>query len=180
MRLNLMIDLETLGTGHRSVVTQLGWATFDLEGREEGPILHGCYTLDPQQQLDMGRKADWSTIAWWLNQSQDARDAMREGPCRPLGAVLSSFRGQHDWEKVEGVWGHGATFDITLLESLHADMGLKAPWGFREVRDTRTLFAFAPAVEWPTNPVKHDAEKDAIAQAIAVQRAVWALEGRGR
>jgi hypothetical protein len=177
MRMNIMIDLETLGTGHRSVVTQLGWAAFDLDG-PEGVTASRRYSLDPEEQIKMGRKADWSTIAWWLGQSDAARKAMCEGPVSSLWNVIPTFDREHNWSLYEGVWGHGATFDITILESLHNEVDWRVPWNFKSVRDTRTLFSFAPKVEWPVNPVKHDSEQDAIAQAIAVQRAVRALEAR--
>lgn len=170
---HVMIDLETLGTGDRSVVTQLGWASFCPH--EEGVLMSGKWALDPQEQLDLGRKADWSTIAWWLRQDEEARLTMANAQGYKLKDALHLFKDKFEWRFVDGIWGHGATFDISLLGSLHDLVGLRHPWPFKAVRDTRTLFWAAPEIEWPRNPVKHDAEQDARAQAVAIQRALKEL-----
>lgn len=177
MSRHVMIDLETLGTGPRSVVTQLGWALFDGEAEVEGVLSSGRYDLDPQGQLDAGRVVDWATIQWWLTQDEGARKAMAtKGARMSVKEALSAFeRAIPSWHTIDGVWGHGATFDISLMQSLLDDVKRREPWSFRAVRDTRTLFAFAPETSWPVNPVKHDAEQDAKAQAVAVQRALRAL-----
>lgn len=55
------------------------------------------------------------------------------------------------------------------MESLYRTFDRKIPWGFRTPRDTRTLFALVPDEPMVKNPLKHSAERDAIAQAQTVQ-----------
>ena len=176
MTLHCMIDLETLSTSYNAVVTQIGYATFDPFAEVEGVIASNAFYLDPQPQMDRGLKMDWDTIKWWMSQDNAAREKFQNLTTPLAEAVAPLF---DIGSMLAGVWSHGACFDVPILENL-IQVGLKkkAPWDFRKVRDTRTLFELAgPALTWPENPIKHSAEHDALAQAITVQRAYKLIKG---
>ena len=70
--MHLMIDVETLGTRPGSVVTNIGIVAFDIEA--DGWADVGMeIPLNPQEQMGLGFKADWSTIRWWMDQSREAQ-----------------------------------------------------------------------------------------------------------
>ena len=165
--MHLMIDLETLSTAPNAAIMQIGWAKFTMDQRY--PIVSGLIQVDLQSCIDKGLRVDWGTVRWWFMQSQEAREAMVQQGV-PLSDALNAFVlnvwGDADWE---GVWSHGASFDIPILESAFRACGRSAPWKHWLIRDTRTLFELAGYVMH--KPVAHQADKDALAQAEAVRAA---------
>ncbi len=171
---HVMIDLETLGIGPDCVIAQVAAVQFcPFTGRfGERFNMHADIETQPLRQIDP------STVLWWMRQSEDARRHFVEGQeeAPTLRYVLDHF---HDWmEKTfppvpskfhcsaEGVWSHGATFDIPILTNAM----IRVPWHYRVVRDTRTLFDLAKLnfqVVSHTG-VHHDALDDARTQAQAV------------
>lgn len=167
--MHLMIDLETLDTTPDCVVTQIGWCTFELGASNFQAA--GIFYPDIEYQINKGRKVSWSTLSWWFQQDEAARREMIQRDTNSLDFVLRRFKDNFDWSSIKGVWGHGATFDISIMENLFRQFKESIPWSHKEVRDTRTLFMLAPDVEWAKATVKHSARDDAIAQALTVQRA---------
>ena len=90
----------------------------------------------------------------------------------------------------DGAWSHGAAFDLAHLGEVHMQMGMKTPWLYRDVFDTRTIFratGFSLSDEttkdlilaqWPEHVkphVHHDAESDSVYQAIGLMMAMRQL-----
>lgn len=178
--MHLMIDLETLSTKPNAVVTQIGLAVFN---QAEGVIRQGQFNIQIDCQKNCGRDISSSTLLWWFQQSDGARAAFVAGDngAGHAGHVVHEIVGWlHDLE-FDGIWGHGSTFDVTILESLFSDFGVECPWPFWIHRDTRTLFAecerLGLSVNRPKPKIAHRAEDDAIAQAEWVINAWTALDG---
>lgn len=108
----------------------------------------------------------WDTIKWWLGQEEAARKHFQSEETISIKQALGNLAAA-DWKSIKGLWAHGVTFDVTILDNAFKRCGMKTPWHFKLARDTRTLFWLEKPV-WPDNPVKHSAEQDAIAQAGAV------------
>jgi exodeoxyribonuclease VIII len=141
--------------------------------------------IEPQSCLDLGMTVAWSTIAWWLQQPEAARmEMVRADTAMHLAEALIVLK---RWlEAVSGgnskelfVWGHGATFDISLLEDAYRRCKLPVPWHYRNVRDLRTLRALAPPDLVLTAPSAegnlHVAVDDAIMQAAWITQCTAAL-----
>lgn len=180
-----MLDLETMGTGVDAAVLSIGAVRFPVDGpdveppslasRDNAARFHTHVTLE--SSLAHGLKIDPGTLFWWLKQSEEARSALVRGQdgADTLGGALADFQRWMGLAPVAGIWCHGATFDVPILGHAYSRWGGAAPWDFRAVRDTRTLFDVYEALTgspppWPDNPVKHSALWDAWAQAVAVQR----------
>jgi 3'-5' exoribonuclease-like protein len=180
---HVMIDLETLDTLPTAAITQIGLCEFQ-------PVL-GCpgrvgrsaiIAVDPTDQPSLGLTIGVSTFLWWLDQDADARSGMVK-PLEFLGVapvplvvalgMVSMFFRNCD---AEFAWGHGATFDISIMENAYRACKTPPPWDRRCMRDTRTIFHVAPP-EWPENPTKHRADADAVAQAHAVCSSYSKLTG---
>lgn len=178
---DVMIDLETLGTGTNALILSIGAQVFDLEKQR-------CYSqrvfhanIDPEDAQRHGQVIDASTVDWWMQQDGTTRrllKAQRQG----LITALTQFA---DWLSTFSpylVWGNGSTFDISILEDAYNLLSFKVPWGFRDVRDMRTIIDIAArlGVEIPrTLPrTAHNALDDAIAQADWVVRTFSALQVR--
>jgi len=186
---DVSVDLETLGTRSGSVITQIGLCAFNQRPTSGGTAaLSGVNILvNPQSAITCGLTVDWSTISWWLQQNEEARVKMATQKGRTLpDALWAVIKFMEDMAlggdtKLLRVWGHGAGFDITLLECAFNACGIPVPWDFRMVRDLRTLADLQGAhdnVARPVPVVEHDALADASAQAHWIQALTRDVETR--
>jgi len=143
---DVMLDLETMGRKSNAVIVSLGAVEFNLDTGEIGREFYEV--IDIQSCLDLGLKVEGSTIYFWLQQSQQARDAICHEP-KHLSQVLLDFTvWMEDCVEKINIWGNAARFDIGKLEDAYVACGLhNNPWYFRSERDVRTLAAFAPDIK---------------------------------
>lgn len=172
---DLMIDLETLGTGVDAPIISIGAVWFDIEKKVLGDTFYAI--LDVADQMDSKiRYADSSTLKWWMTQKDAAKTVFKDG-AHPSKMVLETFRKwilDHAKVKDKGTnatkgcmpWGNGASFDITLMETLFKDYGTQCPWLYYNVMDLRTFKRFvAKGKKVVVDGTAHNALDDAIAQA---------------
>ncbi len=171
-----MIDLETMGTAQDTVVMSCGLVMFSPEEGTISETNRDHIVLNVQSQLDAGRTITGDTLKWWLRQSPEAVAGWNraEEQCLTLQNFLEELRAIWKMYDARYVWGHGATFDISILENMYKYGGLGTPWKFWDVRDTRTLFHLTGVKPNRAEGTHHNALDDAIAQAHAVNKA-WAL-----
>ena len=176
-----MLDLETLGTRPGCVVLTIGAVKFDPDGdsRPDGlGFKTGFYrVIALQSAMAAGLRIQADTLYWWLQQSDFARKALSDNP-KPLAQVLDEFDA---WFKGSTfVWGHGASFDPPVLEAAYAALKRYAPWEFRNIRDTRTLYDFKRHKIPRGVQDKHHALWDAYHQAIETQASIRQLRAQLR
>ncbi len=160
---HLMIDIETLGQGPDSVVLSCGAVSFNKDGITDKKE----WFLNPQQQLDLGRKINYDTLVWWNKQSEAARAIFHQNNqvdltyfCRELATFFTTNCGNGG-----KIWGNGASFDIPIIESLFASaVSYRVPWIFWDHRCFRTVKNMFP-LDVPFEGTKHGALPDAIHQA---------------
>jgi|HubBroStandDraft_5_1064220.scaffolds.fasta_scaffold199179_2 hypothetical protein len=166
--MHFMVDLETLGTKPGCAIVSVGAVAFDIAG-----IYDRFYEVTiPAAHM----KIEYDTVRWWMERSVAARKIfdMGSNPIPIAGALMklrsfilggSVMQGMALSPIIEGVWSHGSIFDLVILEEAYQLMGGEAPWDFRQVRDTRTLYVFFDK-KLPKNT--HNALEDAEAQAKLV------------
>jgi DNA polymerase III epsilon subunit-like protein len=168
-----MIDNETMGTGPTAAVIQIGAVLFDTKNKV---ILNPRFerTISFDSAVALGCSVDKNTIEWWKRQSEQAQRAVMENP-QPISKVMNEFV---EWfrslGRIEGVWSHGASFDIPQLEFIMRRLEINCPWRYFNVRDTRTLHWLA-GLPKPTRKTAHTALADAIAQADDVLQSLRLL-----
>jgi hypothetical protein len=153
---NIMLDIETLGTRPSSVILSIGMVKFDPAKRELGDTYYRV--LSSQDQLDMERTQDDSTVKWWSEQSKEASSVLFQSAAEGSegGMVHQTLMEMGEWMGPEPrLWGNGAGFDNVLLRSLFDTYGVKAPWSFRHDRCYRTLQALANGKVTNAKMVKH-------------------------
>lgn len=154
-----MLDLETLGQSPGSVIVALGAVKFGAEG-----VGREFYRrIDPQSCVDAGLRMDVSTVMWWLQQSDAAREEIAR-PGQSLKEVLSAFAGWLD-DDTE-VWGNGSDFDNAILAAAYGAIGEPPPWKFWNNRCYRTVKNIHPEVPLERRGVAHNAVDDAVTQAL--------------
>lgn len=193
--MDLMIDLETLGTSPKAPVISIGACYFDKTGVKQ----HFYAVLDVKEQIDSGlRKVDADTIKWWMDQegaakkvfkeelgvihgrhihdflsdedddSERVRKLKKDGNTASLLSFIYFCAGEYKDEDTKP-WGNGSTFDITILESLLKDFKIVVPWKFYNIRDYRTFKEYVyDGKDLERTGTHHNALDDAIYQAEVV------------
>jgi hypothetical protein len=137
--------------------------------------------LSVRDQEVIGLETDSGTLAWWSQQSREAQEAAFANPV-PLRPALEHIAAWLTWARGPGdlnVWCHGASFDAPMLGEVFRRAGVVVPWGFRDIRDTRTLYDLAGVDPRNFNHgTPHVALDDAIAQTKAAVHALGILAGR--
>lgn len=170
MTRHVMLDLETLGTRPGCVIRSVGACSFELETTKVGAGFYRNVTRESCEAL--GLHVDPQTEAWWAQQSDEAR-AHLEPDQRNITDVVEEFHAAFRATEASCIWCHGATFDVPIWDAAAHLLGLRSPWKFYDVRDTRTLFDLA---NFDTRMIAregthHNALDDAIFQAKCVQAA---------
>ncbi len=180
---HIMIDLETMGTIPGSAILSCGAVAFDPFTGEIDTENTFYRNISIDSNLKLGMKIAGDTLEWWLAQNSEALKMLFEDSI-VVSEFLSHFTNW--WGRRDGIfpWSHGASFDITLLETMFRMAkeypgGSKLPdfpWKFWDVRDTRTIFHAAwPLAGKPQGITRegthHNALDDAIYQAQCVVEA---------
>jgi hypothetical protein len=170
------VDIETLATSNDACVIAVGVAFFNADGviaKYDFPIIPG----------DWHGTIDNYTVAWWMQQSGEARGATFNGghTADYVGVHLSQlFR---DYAP-KTVWANDPDFDLTILREWWARLypmdeatkilGPEFPCTFRQHRSYRTIkdlasragFVYSPSIEGGFT--RHKAGDDAARQALYI------------
>ena len=161
-----MIDIETISTQPDATIISIGAVHFNPDCSELGP------THYQKVNWDQNRHISPATVHWWMQQSDEARtEFITQTNEANLHEALSSL--QQFVKRGQQVWGNGCMFDMGILENAYAQMELRVPWDFRNIRDVRTICELSNQ-ERPALPEgqSHNALNDAIYQAKYVS-AMW-------
>lgn len=169
-----MIDIESLDTRETAVVPSIGIVLFDPFGSAADIKTVMYAKLNVDHQLSMGRTVSWSTISFWLEQDDRARESLRTGGASMSVAEVST-KLKSIMDQSRSVWGNSPKFDLSLLENLIPDFKSEH---YKEM-DFRTLRKTYQAVtgrsiydeerEWFNAFTAHNPLDDAIMQARRVQ-----------
>ena len=144
-RVDVICDLETLGTGYDATIIQIAAAAFNLTTGEIFETFNECVDITKGSINATG-----ATIKWWLETNPELlKDILNRGT-QSEAEVLKDF---HDWLipddflQNEGFqvyfWGNGILFDNAIIRSHFEAIGLDYPIFFRNDRDLRTLLELA-------------------------------------
>ena len=161
---DVMLDLETMGTGPTAAIIAIGAVEFDLAAGVIGERFYA--TIDLASAVHAGGVMDAATVMWWMQQSDAAREAFASGD-EHIASVLQRFA---VWMEARGVdvrvWGNGAAFDNVILASAYRRNGTPPPWQFRNNRCYQTVKALRPGVPPVRVGTHHNAVDDAETQAL--------------
>ncbi len=184
--LDVMIDLETLGTKPGSVILSLGAVEFDPV---EGTMGREFYeVIDTTSCVQAGLLTDPGTVQWWEKQSLEARKVLElaaYGPNNGLGAVAHMFNTflQNEGGRIGSgsardvrLWGNGSDFDNVLLIAAFEAVDVRPAWRYFNHRCYRTLKNLFP-VNLPRTGA-HNALADAKYQAAGAIEIFKQLRGK--
>lgn len=162
--MDLMIDIEGLGTGPDTTILTIAAQAFD-------PLSSGYYDQHYYCRVDLesqeGRSIQQSTIDWWATQPAESREeAFAEDGRVPLQQALEEL-GRIAWH-ARRIWANGPTYDMNILEHAYKSLGMNIPWQFYNVRDARTVYSLWPNLSKP--PISHHALEDCRRQIDLLQQ----------
>lgn len=168
--MDMMVDIETLGTGPNSVITQIGACYFDRNTGEIGETF--LVNIRIQDCLDKGLIVDGGAIKFWFE--QDHKDFL-EAPI-DLGKALGHFK--QFCKKDAIVWAH-ATFDFPRIAEAYRTIKQSLPYSYRNTRDIRTLVDLSnvPYKKYKREGVHHNALDDCKYQVLYCCECFKALKG---
>lgn len=174
----VMIDLETMSIAKDAAIIAIGAVRMDLEAEIVDVKEHAFYsTVSLKSAQRMGGKIDADTVLWWMEQSQEARDAITKDQGVHLETALKNFNTWiREYSCIE-VWGNGSDFDNVILESAYNRLGWTPPWTYKMNRCYRTMANIFPQVKRDTvmeGRIAHNASDDAINQAEHLCK-IWKL-----
>lgn len=192
---NIMIhvDIESLDTGPKSVVTQIAFLAVDADDPDEGFRREAEEYLPVQPQQTLGRTISFDTILFWMAQDEKAKAKMalsRGNDMDELVANVQSIAYKlqaviDDVKEMGGtyeIWARGPQFDVVNLETLFESCGAAIPWKYDTVRDLRTTMKLAGVatadVPMPAGLVAHHALSDCKYQLVCYGAAMRSLRAR--
>jgi inhibitor of KinA sporulation pathway (predicted exonuclease) len=166
-----VVDLETLSTRKNAAIVSIGCVEFSLK---DGILDEYFVNISPKSAKEHGLHIDKSTVQWWADQTQEARDSWMKDPV-DLKTGLMGF--EQFYQKACPIWGFGADFDIAILESAfyaidyHKDKvyGEHLPWRFWDVYCLRTL-SNVVKMKLEKTGINHNALHDAHAEAELIMK----------
>jgi exodeoxyribonuclease VIII len=177
---DVMLDLETLGTRAGCAILSIGAVAFDRHSGELGPEFY--MVVNRKSCEAKGLVTDQGTLDWWKRQTPEARKVLEEAETAPngLGGALTQFTGylQKFGKRDLYVWGNGSDFDQPILSACYAAIGYPLPWLYYNNRCYRTVRALAGIKgEPPRHGVAHNALDDAKTQAMQAINCIRKLTG---
>ena len=167
--MDVMIDIETVGTGPDACILTIAAQTFD-------PTALGYLPKDYYARVDIdsqpNREVDDATVEWWATQPQAAQDeAFGEEGRIPLKQALEEL--SKLCFHCNLTWANGTTFDMVILENAYKQEQLPLPWRFWNVRDARTVYSLYP--DLPKPKASHHALEDCKRQIDLLQQTLQHL-----
>lgn len=155
-RIDIMVDIETLGTSPDSTVIQIASMAFDIQ---TGEVKDKFNMIADIEKNELPISATGGTIKWWLNTNADLfKKLLNEGNASSEEVIkyfynwINKLRQKEMNEKKDltllgdlYLWGNGILFDNKIIQHQMKMVGLDYPIFYRNDRDVRTIVDLAGA-----------------------------------
>lgn len=166
-----MLDIETMGNNTNAAITAIGLVLNDNKGNTSSFYQE----VSLESSVQAGAKMDVSTILWWMQQEDDAREIYkRNNEALPLRFVLrrlNEFINCYCDVNDNGIatnlklWGNGVGFDnVILRNSYNLFDDVICPFPFYNDACYRTLKGLYPDIKLERVGIYHNALNDAQSQ----------------
>ena len=138
---DIMIDIETFGTGSNSIIVSISAVNFDISTGAIGDKFE--VGIDLKEQIRSGAHIDVDTVVWWLGQPKEAQEELlkiERIDVKTALELLNAWILNIDYpNKDMKLWGNGATFDNVIVRNLYRRENIEFPLPFWCDNDVRTL-----------------------------------------
>jgi hypothetical protein len=146
--LDLMVDVECLGTSNNAAMVSIGAVFFDLATETIGASF--TKNIHLATAVRDGGTMDAATVLWWLKQSDAAKGRVFQGAIdiKEVLHDLAIWIGNNCPDKNVRPWGNSARFDLGILSSAFERNHTPVPWKWRNERCFRTVRNLNPQVPY--------------------------------
>lgn len=174
---NIMVDIETLGTGADAMIVAIAACTFHPYNNEIINSFYQAVDLEADDKILKTRSIDPSTVKWWMQEDKaPARKLTFEDPkAVPLTQALKEFISWFNMNTMGRqstmVWANDPDFDCKILQNAIESGNLELPWAFWNCRSVRTMKDMGRrlGVKLPLRTNAHYALEDCYYQTAIVQ-----------
>lgn len=142
-RVDIMVDIETLGKGADATITQISAIAFDVLTGEHLSVFNEIADIEKNDKLNV----DGSTLKWWLNTNKELLTELLNSGKYSSETVLARFNdwilAQSDDPKDIYLWGNGILFDNRIIQNQLEKIGVGYPIFYKNDRDVRTIVDLA-------------------------------------
>ncbi|MED4172589.1 3'-5' exoribonuclease [Halalkalibacterium halodurans] len=141
-RIDVMVDIETLGHKTDSTVFQIAAVAFNIKTGEHIATFNRIADIAKDREL----KVTGSTIKWWLNTDKELITKLLNSGEGSSDNIIHEF---HRWlhslcdSNYVLLWGNGILFDNKIIQHHFERLGLDYPIYYKNDRDVRTLLEIA-------------------------------------
>lgn len=142
MRIDVMVDLETLGNKATSTIFQISASGFDIATGLSINSFNGISDISKNDKMNV----TGDTIKWWLDTDAELlKTLLNKGEGSSDMLLIEFFKWLNAMTKDNDVylWGNGILFDNNLLRTQFEALGMSYPIHFRNDRDVRTIVELA-------------------------------------
>lgn len=145
MRIDIMTDIETLGTNSDSTIIQISAIAFNIE---TGEHLRSFNQIADISQNDF-MNVDGTTIKWWMNTNKELLQELLNNGKYSSDEILKNFNNwitdiQYEYgQKEVYLWGNGILFDNKMIQHQLDSLCIKYPIFYKNDRDVRTIVDLA-------------------------------------
>lgn len=138
MRIDVMVDIETLGNKIDSTIFQISAIAFDIKSGEY------ISTFDRIADIIQNKKLNVTgdTFVWWLHTNKELLTELLSKGKGSSGDILKDFFIWLQDLSAKGeiyLWGNGILFDNSMIKYQLEKLGLKYPIYYKNDRDVRTI-----------------------------------------
>lgn len=175
----VMIDIETLGTGNGAVILSIGAIAFDLALPSPTPPKVLYEAIDINDAVARGGKIDPETLKWWVLQDRLAMEKAFAGKT-PVLTAINNLNAWIAWAAPGAmIWANPPSFDLSILRAAARRCGTDVIWSHRQERCYRTIVnTIGRNVPRVMSKMPHDPRTDANAQALHLQQIFASLSSQ--
>lgn len=169
---HVMVDIETLSVRPYASILSIGAVAFNVE---DGVIDTFYINVDAKSCKDVGLHVSKDTVEWWSRQSLEARKVLTIDP-QPIGEALDKFAEWYGTDRKNTViWGNGAAFDISILESAYWNTERTIPWTPWKVQCYRTVLNLVGVSNAKIRKAESDTHHNALDDAMSQTRTLLTI-----
>lgn len=138
MRIDIMTDIETLGTNSDSTIFQISAIAFDINTGKHISNFNQVADITENKNMNV----TGGTLVWWLNTNRELlTDLLNkgEGSSNQLLINFNQWLLELSLEGELHLWGNGILFDNKMIQHQLESIGLKYPIHYKNDRDVRTI-----------------------------------------
>lgn len=139
MRIDVMVDIETLGTKADSTIIQISAIAFDIKTGEHISKFNKIADISKNEDYEMN--VTGGTLVWWLNTNKELlTDLLNKGKGSSYELLQRFHSWLDDFSSMDiHLWGNGILFDNKMIQHQLESIGLDYPIKYKHDRDVRTI-----------------------------------------